>query len=144
MSVSNPDGAPPSTSDLVDVLQRAVGQVRAHFATATAAVGVTPVQAKLLRNLAEPLTVKELSARLAADVSNTASGVDRLESLGLASKETDPNDRRARVVALTERGRQVREALEENAFRAVPALERLSDAERHQLHALLAKVVGER
>lgn len=38
--------------------------------------------------------MKDLSARLGADVSNTAATVDRLESQGLVRKDPHPTDRR--------------------------------------------------
>jgi DNA-binding MarR family transcriptional regulator len=127
----------PSAADLVEALQTTMGLVRAHFAAATAQLGVTPVQAKALGRLSEPVTLKELAARLDADVSNTSSTVDRLESLGLLRKAVHQDDRRARLLTLTAEGDRVRQALQEAAFDRVPPLERLDLRQRRELYALL-------
>ncbi|MFX0575349.1 MarR family winged helix-turn-helix transcriptional regulator [Nocardia nepalensis] len=132
----------PSTSELVDVLQQTVGLVRAHFAAATAQLGVTPVQAKALRQLTEPITVKDLSTRLGADVSNTATTVDRLESQSLIRKDPHPTDRRARIVTLTDEGRRVLAKLEESAFSNVPALAALNPQQRRDLYTLLKRAIS--
>jgi DNA-binding MarR family transcriptional regulator len=132
--------AAPTTSELVAALQRAIDLVRSHFAVATAGAGVTPVQAKALGALSQPTTVKDLAALLGADVSNTSSTIDRLEALGLVAKEVDRNDRRARLITLTERGTHVRAKLEETAFNTVPAFKSLSAQERTELHRLLVKI----
>ncbi|MEU6561417.1 MarR family winged helix-turn-helix transcriptional regulator [Nocardia nova] len=139
-SADRGDDAVPTTSQLVDALQRAVGFVRTHFAAATASVGVTPVQAKALRQLSRPMTLKDLSAQLGADVSNTSSTVDRLEALGLVRKEPHHNDRRARVVTLTADGERTRARLEEAAFSTVPALDVLSREQQQELYRLLLLV----
>ncbi|WP_063050499.1 MarR family winged helix-turn-helix transcriptional regulator [Nocardia arthritidis] len=130
----------PSTAELVDVLQRAVGLVRTHFAAATARLGVTPAQARALGRLATPLTPKDLSLQLGADLSNTASVVDRLEALGLVRKEIHPSDRRARLLTLTDRGEELRKTLDREVFGDVPALAVLDEAERKQLYGLLRRV----
>jgi len=127
----------PTTAELIDALQTTVGRVRAHFAATTAQVGVTPAQAKALRQLSEPLTLKDLSAQLEADVSNTSNTVDRLEAQGLIRKEAHLTDRRARLLTLTDDGRRVRQALQEATFARVPALDRLDDSQRRELYELL-------
>ncbi|MEW1737433.1 MarR family winged helix-turn-helix transcriptional regulator [Nocardia beijingensis] len=139
--MSEPQEAP-SMAELVDVLQRAVGLVRAHFAATTARLGVTPTQAKALGRLATPLTPKDLSRQLGADLSNTASMVDRLEALGLVRKEVHPSDRRARLLTLTARGEELRETLDREVFGNVPALAVLDEPERRQLYGLLRRVVS--
>lgn len=136
------DHGNPSNAELVQALQQAVGLVRAHFAAATARVGVTPVQAKVLHQLSEPLTLKDLAAQMSADLSNTAGTVDRLESLGYLHKETLKTDRRARLLTLTETGMQARRTLEDIAFDTVPPLAVLSQRQRHDLNALLGQITS--
>jgi len=133
----DPAGRTPSTAELVDALLTTMNRMRAHFSAAAATVGVTPTQAKALRELAEPLTLKDLAARLGADVSNTSSTVDRLEAKGLIRKEAHQSDRRARMLTLTEDGTRVRHALQKSAFDTVPVLDRLDPAQRRELYALL-------
>jgi DNA-binding MarR family transcriptional regulator len=129
--------ADPGTAELIDALQATVGLVRAHFAAATASLGVTPSQAKALRQLSEPLTLKELAARLGADVANTSGTVDRLEARGLLRREIQHADRRVRQLTLTDEGQRLRHALQEAAFSKVPPLERLDRDQRRELYALL-------
>ncbi len=132
----------PSNAELVQALQQAVGLVRTHFAAATAQAGVTPVQAKVLRELADPLTLKELSARLGADLSNTSGTVDRLESQGLLRKQPHQTDRRARLLTLTATGKHIRQTLEDLAFSTVPPLDVLSPRQRHDLNTLLRLITS--
>jgi DNA-binding MarR family transcriptional regulator len=135
-SGSTPD---PSLAELVDALQTTMGLVRAHFAAATANLGVTPAQAKALRQLSEPHTLKELAAQLGADVANTSGTVDRLEARGLVRREIHDADRRVRRLTLTDEGQRVRHALQEAAFGKVPPLERLDPNQRRELYALLKR-----
>ncbi|MFI6368283.1 MarR family winged helix-turn-helix transcriptional regulator [Nocardia sp. NPDC050630] len=132
----------PSNAELVQALQQAVGLVRAHFAAATARAGVTPVQAKVLRELSDPLTLKDLSARLGADLSNTSGTVDRLESQGLLRKLPHQTDRRARLLTLTPTGERIRQTLEDLAFSTVPPLDVLSQRQRHDLNTLLRLITS--
>jgi DNA-binding MarR family transcriptional regulator len=134
------NGMDPSPAELVDALQQVVGLVRAHFAAHTARLGVTPVEAKTLNQFAEPMTLKELSRKLGADLSNTAGTIDRLESRGLVRKEIHPTDRRARLLTLTEEGQVLRRQLDRAVFSQVPALDVLTPPQRRQLHALLTRI----
>ncbi|MFI9414330.1 MarR family winged helix-turn-helix transcriptional regulator [Nocardia gamkensis] len=81
-------------------------------------------------------TTPSVAARPGADLSNTASVVDRLEAQGLVRKEIHPSDRRARLLTLTDRGEELRKTLD----RDVPALAVLDEAERKQLYGLLRRV----
>jgi DNA-binding MarR family transcriptional regulator len=68
--------------------------------------------------------------------------IDRLEADGLVERGPDPNDRRGRLVALTDRGRELVEASVtdhlENEERLLGALDA---GEREQLAALLRKLL---
>jgi DNA-binding MarR family transcriptional regulator len=68
--------------------------------------------------------------------------LDRLERLGLIEREPDPNDRRGRLVVLTDRGRELVDAAVvdhlENEQRLLAALD---EGERRQLAALLRKLL---
>ncbi|MBU3064361.1 MarR family transcriptional regulator [Nocardia sp. NEAU-G5] len=96
----------------------------------------------MLNQFTEPMTLKELSTRLGADLSNTATTVDRLESRGLVRKEIHPGDRRARLLTLTDDGHALRQKLDAEVFRSVPALEVLDARARRELHDLLKQVVS--
>ncbi|WP_442941529.1 MarR family winged helix-turn-helix transcriptional regulator [Nocardia sp. NBC_00403] len=79
--------------------------------------------------------MKDLSARLGADVSNTAATVDRLESQGLVRKEPHPTDRRARIVTLTATATAYSANSNQSAFGKVPPLETFDPRQRHELYA---------
>jgi DNA-binding MarR family transcriptional regulator len=68
--------------------------------------------------------------------------LDRLEGLGLVEREPDPTDRRGRLVALTDRGRELVDAAVvdhlENEQRLLGALDA---GEREQLAGLLRKLL---
>jgi DNA-binding MarR family transcriptional regulator len=69
--------------------------------------------------------------------------LDRLEELGLVERAPDPNDRRGRLVALTDRGRELVDAAVvdhlENEERLLGALD---ERERQQLSGLLRKLLS--
>jgi DNA-binding MarR family transcriptional regulator len=69
--------------------------------------------------------------------------LDRLEEMGLVERHADPNDRRGRLVALTERGREVVDAaVTAHLENEVRLLEALDVEEREQLARLLRKLLS--
>jgi DNA-binding MarR family transcriptional regulator len=68
--------------------------------------------------------------------------IDRLESGGLVERQPDPTDRRGRLVALTDRGRElVAAAAADHLANEERLLAALDAAEREQLAALLRKLL---
>ncbi|WP_156761300.1 MarR family winged helix-turn-helix transcriptional regulator [Microbacterium karelineae] len=55
----------------------------------------------------EPPTQREIAEYLRLDPSQVVALVDDLEDRGLVARETDPRDRRAKVVAATDEGRSI-------------------------------------
>jgi DNA-binding MarR family transcriptional regulator len=81
---------------------------------------ITPQQWTVLSALASesaPITLVALSRRLSVTKQNMTGMIARLEQLGLAERQDDPNDLRSSRVSLTRRGRglveRVRPAYEE-------------------------------
>ncbi|HWH00828.1 MAG TPA: MarR family transcriptional regulator [Pilimelia sp.] len=102
---------------------------------------LTPATANLLWLLAEdgtPPSMSELAAALGCDPSTVTFTVTRLETLGLVLREASPHDRRAKVVALTADGMQVRRKLVDAVAVRSP-LTRLTPAEQRQLCRLIDK-----
>ena len=58
---------------------------------------------------AEPLSLSELSRRIELDPATLSRLLKRLETAGLVRRDRDPKDERALAVALTPRGRELRE-----------------------------------
>jgi DNA-binding MarR family transcriptional regulator len=68
--------------------------------------------------------------------------LDRLEAMGFVERQPDPTDRRGRLVALTERGRElVDAAVVEHLANEERLLDALDPGEREQLTGLLRKLL---
>jgi DNA-binding MarR family transcriptional regulator len=75
-------------------------------ALAHAGLGVTPAQARIVMKLhfLGPLSQQELASRTDVEPSTLVGTLDIMEREGLASREANPQDRRAHVVRLTGAG----------------------------------------
>ena len=98
---------------------------------------------KALADAGESLPLSQLAERLSCVKSNITQLVDRLEADGLVQRQSDPNDRRARLATLTASGRKacrdgsrVQDAAEQSL------LGKLSAGESRQLAELLTKITG--
>lgn len=133
--------------EVFELVQLVLGlsvRMRQHFAARAEEAGLTPPQAHALRELqARPLPMGELAARLHVDASTLTGLTDRLEQHGLAERRPDPRDRRVKVVAATERGREAHRALWERLMDGSPVAEGLTREERRALRDLLRKLVPE-
>ena len=69
--------------------------------------------------------------------------VDRLESRGLVQRQPSAEDRRVKVLVLTDTGARVRAVLVERLGARRPAFERLTDQERQTLIRLLERLLDE-
>ncbi|MFF7415323.1 MarR family winged helix-turn-helix transcriptional regulator [Streptomyces lydicus] len=84
---------------------------------------------------------RELSARLGYDPSAIVGLVDDLEKLGFVERRPAPDDRRSRIVVLTEEGRAFLRDTDESGLRVTnELLDPLKPAERKRLHALLLRI----
>ncbi|MBC2900384.1 MarR family transcriptional regulator [Streptomyces sp. PSKA01] len=85
---------------------------------------------------------RELSARLGYDPSAIVGLVDDLEKAGFAERRPSPDDRRSRIVVLTDPGRAFLRDIDEAGLRVTnELLDPLDPAERETLHALLLRIV---
>lgn len=121
------------------------GLQRRRFLIAASELNLHPAQAGTLLNLDPeiPMPMHELATRLACDNSNVTGLVDRLETRGLVSRESSPDDRRVKRVVLTRAGRELRDELLSRVARPPQGLTRLPAAEQAQLAELLRRVAGE-
>ena len=115
-----------------------------HTQTAAAlqSIGLTPALFAVLNYLRanEGAIQQQIGAAMGIDPSTMVSLVDQLEGDGLARRRLHPQDRRAREVLITpkgrralKRGRELAEEVEDDV------LQGLSHTERRQLVALLRK-----
>ena len=118
----------------------AFASLRDDFTARVAECSLSLSQGKLIRELAEPQSQRDLARRLHYDPSNINSLADSLEARGLIERRPDASDRRFRLLALTPEGERLRTALEKLLSQPPDFLDRLTLAEQKQLLQLLAKV----
>jgi DNA-binding MarR family transcriptional regulator len=109
--------------------------------TVSEALGMSFGKVKALRRLASgPLTQRQLAAALSTDQPYTTVILDDLQARGLVTRTPHPEDRRAKLVALTPAG--VAAAGRAEQLLGVPpqALSALDPADLAELDRLLAKL----
>ncbi|NUO44298.1 MAG: MarR family transcriptional regulator [Streptomyces sp.] len=100
----------------------------------------------VLRYLAgsEGALQRELSTRLGYDPSAIVGLVDDLEKLGLTERRPSPDDRRGKIVLLTEKGLAFLRDTDEAGRRVTnDLLDPLDAGERDALHALLLRIADQ-
>lgn len=91
-----------------------------------------------------PVRISDLASWQGVDKSTVTPQVRRLEERDMVSRQSDPADRRATLLTLTEHGRQTLRNLDEAGRRLFgQALEDWSDADRHTLAALMQRLAAE-
>jgi DNA-binding MarR family transcriptional regulator len=87
------------------------------------------------------LQVGELARCLGVSAASSSKNLDRLEELGLVTRETSPEDRRATLLSASPEGRHlVREYERLKAARLAPVIEGLGEERTEQLVELLQEV----
>jgi MarR family transcriptional regulator, organic hydroperoxide resistance regulator len=104
---------------------------------------LTPIQMGAVRNLdpERPVPMSQLAGTLHCDASNVTGIVDRLESRGLVERRSAHRDRRVKMLALTDEGARVREALVERMSKPPEALAALSTADQRALRDILRRAL---
>ncbi|MCP2164229.1 DNA-binding transcriptional regulator, MarR family [Goodfellowiella coeruleoviolacea] len=111
-----------------------------HVRGSVVGMDLTAPQAVALRELDQPLTMRELAARMCCEPPNVTYVIDRLERQGLVERRPHPRDRRAKQLVLTSAGSATRDRLLKRLVHRSP-LDHLTDAERANLHGLLLRAV---
>ena len=104
--------------------------------------GLTPNDSRALFSL-DPRTgrsMRSLADEWRCDPSNATVIVDRLEELGLASRQPLLNDRRVKLVVLTRHGERTRRELLHEFHQPPPEFDRLGRADLEALERILAKM----
>lgn len=133
----------PTLEELVGLLFRLTGDLRQRFTERSAQFDLSFAQAMALRELDDPLPMRDLADRLCCDASNVTGIVDRLEARALVERRTAPDDRRVKHLVLTDAGRALRQEHAEGLTFGLPLLVALSPDERRQLAGLLRRSVGD-
>ena len=118
-----------------------------HTSTATAlgSVGLTPALFAVLNHLQanDGAIQQEIGSAMGIDPSTMVALIDRLERAGRVRRRPRPQDRRAREVSLTPKGRRTLARARDLAAQVEDdVLQGLSRTERHQLVALLRKALA--
>jgi DNA-binding MarR family transcriptional regulator len=112
------------------------------MAAGIAELGLSPVQARSLRHLEDPMTMRELADAIMIEPSNLTPVVDRLEAAGLVRRRPKPGDRRSRELCLTAEGNRIRERLDAEVFATMALFDRLTGPQQAQLLRLLEKLAA--
>jgi len=108
------------------------------------ATGLPFSRARILWRLVDaPLTLKQIADDTNSDAPATTVAVNKLEALGLVERRPHPDNRRAKLVSLTRKGR----AMIERVHRTVkddapPAFQQLSKTDLAHLHRILERVAN--
>ncbi len=104
-------------------------------------VGMPFSRIRILKRLSrQPMTVKQVAEAATIDAPAATVAVNDLESRGLVIRETNPENRRCKVVSLTAAGHAVLAALDELDDPAPAALAGLDDQDLHTIQSILAKL----
>jgi DNA-binding MarR family transcriptional regulator len=96
---------------------------------------------RVLKRLSrQSMTVKQLAHAATMDAPATTVAVNYLEDLGLVVRETDPTNRRCKVVSLTDAGREVLAKIDAVEDPAPDALATLDPAQLKVLKKILDQI----
>ena len=110
-----------------------------RFAEIAGELGLTDMQGYAMWLLDEPMPMGELARRLGCDNSNITGIVDRLEARGLIARSPSPEDRRVKLLVLTEQGHELRRRGVERFTTPAPGIAALTKEEQRTLRDLLRK-----
>lgn len=136
-------GDDPRLEEVVGLLFRLTADLRQRFTDRAAEFDLSFSQAMALRELDDPLPMRDLADRLCCDASNVTGIVDRLEERGLVERHTALDDRRVKQLVLTDAGDELRQEHRSRLTTDLPLLTDLTSDERRQLAGLLRRCVRE-
>ena len=88
-----------------------------------------------------PLSITEIQSKVPLALGSMTAAVDRLEKKGLILRTPSPDDRRAKILKLSPKGRSVVEAaFTRHAADLETVMAVLNQREKRQLHGLLKRV----
>lgn len=136
---------PAADRELCGLISQLAWRIESHVRDSVNSVEVNGArlsasQAIALRELTEPMSLRDLAGRMCCEASNTTSVVDKLEDAGLVHRKPHPHDRRTKLVVLTPSGEQARQSLLRHLETASP-LAHLADEERGALRAALLQAL---
>lgn len=97
-------------------------------------------ESRLLIHLDQPRRMGALAQLLLTGAPSVTAAADKLEDLGLVERMADPDDRRALLLHLTERGQHVRSELQDQVSALFRKISGLSKSDIDQFSALSLKI----
>ncbi|HEX6020746.1 MAG TPA: MarR family transcriptional regulator [Solirubrobacter sp.] len=95
------------TADLMFLLSQAAHALQTELTAGLEEIGITPrAHCILTQALSGDQTQIQLAERCSLDKTTMVVSLDELERAGLAERRPSPTDRRARIIAVTEAGRE--------------------------------------
>lgn len=136
----------PRADDFWPLLVEFALSQRAWWVGLCADFDLTAMQGHALRILdpGRPVAMNTLAEAMTCDASNVTGIVDKLESRGLIARQGSDGDRRVKHLAVTDKGRTLREELCARTMVPPDAVKALSADARRRLAEILAKIVRER
>ncbi|MEU6762749.1 MarR family transcriptional regulator [Streptomyces sp. NPDC046853] len=139
--MTNPEAQVIAERQLCGLVNGMADQIAEHLRQRAVRLGLTAPQATALRELAGPMTMRELAERMSCEPSNATFVVDKLEKQALIERRPHPSDRRAKQLVLTPEGVALRERLLELLGEDSP-LAGLTEKEQEALRDLLQRAIS--
>jgi MarR family transcriptional regulator, organic hydroperoxide resistance regulator len=116
---------------------------RRRFLAIASEFELSPPQVRALGMLdpERPVPMSELADALHCDNSNVTGIVDRLEDRGLVERRSATHDRRVKMLAVTDRGAELRERLAQRLDEAPAPLARLSPDDQRALRDIMRRAL---
>jgi MarR family transcriptional regulator, organic hydroperoxide resistance regulator len=116
---------------------------RRRFLAVASEFELSPPQVRALGMLdpERPVPMSELADALHCDNSNVTGIVDRLEDRGLVERRSATHDRRVKMLAVTDRGAELRERLAQRLDEAPAPLARLSPEDQRALRDIMRRAL---
>jgi DNA-binding MarR family transcriptional regulator len=117
---------------------------RSWWVAVCAEFDLTPAQGHALRVLdpARPVPMSTLAEAMVCDASNVTGIIDKLESRGFIARQGTDHDRRVKHLAVTERGRRIRDKLVAAVMNPPPAVAALPGEVKARLTGLLRNLLA--
>ena len=136
-----PNAPQPNAAAVFEVMRRLVLEQEDRRGEVSEALGMSFSRTKALRRLvAGPQRMSDLTTMLSTDKPYTTLIVDDLERRGLVVRSIHPEDRRCKIVTITEAGLEVATRAETILARPPKSLLALDSEELTELERLLAKL----
>lgn len=139
--MTNPEAQVIAERQLCGLVNGMADQIAEHLRERAVRLGLTAPQATALRELAGPMTMRELAERMSCEPSNATFVVDKLEKQDLIERRPHPSDRRAKQLVLTPEGVSLRERLLGLLAEGSP-LAGLTQKEQDALRGLLQRAIS--